>query len=313
MSRELKKELKKRRKRKKKHNIRNFIITLSIVSLGGVGLYAHFGGDEAKAYLSEIKVQVQTTIYETGEKIGLAKPVSEFIQWAQEVWDKFVPDAKPEIELADIPEYAGAPFVEINGNVPEFDESDFEKEAFERYSSLDILSRCGAAYAKLGKELMPKEERGSISEVKPTGWQNVKYEGIDQGYLYNRCHLIGFQLAGENANEKNLITGTRYMNVEGMLPLENMVASYIRETGNHVMYRVTPVYNGADMVARGVQIEAESVEDDGAGIYFNVYCYNVQPGIEIDYATGASWEKCENMQNRCPESKFRQRFKNGLR
>ena len=138
---------------------------------------------------------------------------------------------------------------------------------------------------------MPDEERGSINDVIPTGWQNQKYDEIDQGYLYNRCHLIGYQLAGENANEKNLITGTRYMNVEGMLPLENQVAAYIKETGNHVMYRVTPIYDGADMVASGVRIEAESVEDGGTGIRFHVYCYNVQPGIEIDYATGNNWEK----------------------
>lgn len=277
-----------RRRRKKKHNIRNFIIALVIITCGGIGLYAHFGGDEARAHLYEAKSHAQSVFYETGEKLGLAEPVSRLIQQAQELWDKVVPGAETKIEIADIPEYAGSPFVEINGNIPQFDEADLTRDAFEEYSPLDILSRCRAAYAKLGTELMPKEERGSISEVKPTGWQNVKYDGVDQGYLYNRCHLIGFQLAGENANERNLITGTRYMNVDGMLPFENLVASYIRETGNHVMYRVTPVYDGADMVASGVQIEAESVEDGGNGIRFNVYCYNVQPGIEIDYATGES-------------------------
>ncbi len=279
------------RKRKKRHSIRNFIAAMLIIVLSGIGLYAQLGGADARAQLSEVKTQVQTAVYEEGEKVGLAKPASKLIQWGQELWDEFVPGAKPKVLLADIPEYAGAPYVEINGNVPQFDKADFEREAFERYSSLDLLSRCGTAYAKLGQELMPKEKRESISQVKPTGWQNVKYEEIDQKYLYNRCHLIGFQLAGENDNEKNLITGTRYMNVDGMLPLENKVASYIRETGNHVMYRVTPVYDGADMVARGVQIEAESVEDGGSGVRFNVYCYNVQPGIEIDYATGESWEK----------------------
>lgn len=280
-----------RRKRKRKHDIRNFAVSMLIIVFAGIGLYAHFGGDKAQDHLSEMKTQVQSTVYKTGEKVGLEEPAGELIQWGQELWNKFVPGAKPKVTLADIPEYAGAPFVEINGNIPQFDQADFEKEPFETYSSLDILSRCGTAYAKLGKELMPKEERGSISEVKPTGWQNVKYDGVEQGYLYNRCHLIGFQLSGENANERNLITGTRYMNVDGMLPLENRVASYIQETGNHVLYRVTPVYDGADMVASGVQMEAESVEDEGQGIRFNVYCYNVQPGIEIDYATGASWEK----------------------
>ena len=277
-----------RRKRKIKHGIRNFIIAILIIACFGVGLYTRLGGDDARAHLSEVKSQVQNVLYETGEKLGLAEPVSRLIQQAQELWDKVVPGAEPKIEITEIPEYAGAPFVEINGNIPQFDEKDLNREAFEEYSSLDILSRCKTAYAKLGKELMPEEERGDISDVKPTGWQNVKYEEIDQGYLYNRCHLIGFQLAGENANERNLITGTRYMNVDGMLPFENLVASYIRETGNHVMYRVTPVYDGADMVASGVQIEAESVEDGGEGIRFNVYCYNVQPGIEIDYATGES-------------------------
>lgn len=262
-----------------------------IVILSGIGLYAYFGGDGAKVHLSEVKTQMQVSVYEAGEKIGLAKPVSDLIQWGQELWERFVPETEPKVTLADIPKYAGAPCVEVNGNVPQFDEADFEKDAFETYSSLDILSRCGPAYAKLGQEMMPQEERESISQVKPTGWQNVKYEGIAQEYLYNRCHLIGFQLAGENANEKNLITGTRYMNMEGMLPLENKVADYIKETGNHVMYRVTPIYEGADMVASGVQIEAESVEDGGSGVRFNKYCYNVQPGIEIDYATGESWEK----------------------
>lgn len=252
--------------------------------------YMYFGGEESKEQLTEIKSQVQSTLYETGEKIGLAKPVSELIQRAEEIWRAWIPETE-KISLDEIPEYAGAPFVEINGNIPRFEEEDFEKEVFEKYHSLDILGRCGEAYAKLGRELMPNEERESISEVIPTGWQNRKYDGIEQGYLYNRCHLIGYQLAGENANEKNLITGTRYMNVDGMLPLENKVADYIQETGNHVLYRVTPIYDGADMVASGVQMEAESVEDGGKGICFNVYCYNVQPGIEIDYATGENWEK----------------------
>lgn len=277
-----------RRKKRGRHGIRNFILTLFIIFLGGVGLYAHFGGDEAKAHLSGIKFRVQNAIYKAGEKTGLAQPAGELIQWGQGLWSRFVPGAETKIALEDIPAYSGMPYVEINGNVPQFDETDYEKEVFETYSPLDLLSRCGTAYAKLGKELMPQDERENISQVKPTGWQSAKYEGIEQEYLYNRCHLIGFQLSGENANERNLITGTRYMNVEGMLPFENQVASYIYSTGNHVLYRVTPVYNGADMVAGGVQIEAESVEDCGSGVRFNVYCYNVQPGIEIDYATGES-------------------------
>lgn len=194
----------------------------------------------------------------------------------------------PSISLADIPDYAGDPYVVVNNNQPEFAESEMTTSSFETYSDLDALGRCGIAYANIGQDLMPTEERGNISDVKPSGWQSVEYDGIDGGYLYNRCHLIGFQLTAENANEKNLITGTRYLNVEGMLPFENMVADYIEETGNHVLYRVTPIYEGDNLVASGVQMEARSVEDKGDGILFNVYCYNVQPSITIDYATGDS-------------------------
>ena len=194
----------------------------------------------------------------------------------------------PSISLADIPDYAGDPYVVVNNNQPDFAESDMTTNSFETYSDLVALGRCGIAYANIGQDLMPTEERGNISDVKPSGWQSVEYEGIDGGYLYNRCHLIGFQLTAENANEKNLITGTRYLNVEGMLPFENMVADYIQETGNHVLYRVTPLFEGDNLVASGVQMEAKSVEDNGAGILFNVFCYNVQPGITIDYATGNS-------------------------
>lgn len=194
----------------------------------------------------------------------------------------------PSISLADIPDYAGDPYVVVNNNQPDFAESDMTTNSFETYSDLDALGRCGIAYANIGQDLMPTEERGNISDVKPSGWQSVEYEGIDGGYLYNRCHLIGFQLTAENANEKNLITGTRYLNVEGMLPFENMVADYIQETGNHVLYRVTPLFEGDNLVASGVQMEAKSVEDNGAGILFNVFCYNVQPGVTIDYATGNS-------------------------
>ncbi len=192
------------------------------------------------------------------------------------------------IELSQVPDYSGQPYTAINNNEPEFDEADFTTASFETYSSLDSLGRCGTAYANIGRELMPTEKRGSIGSVKPSGWHTVKYDNIDGRYLYNRCHLIGYQLTGENANERNLITGTRYMNVEGMLPFEDMVADYIRETDNHVLYRVTPIYDGNNLLADGVQMEAASVEDNGEGIYYNVYVYNVQPGIYIDYATGES-------------------------
>lgn len=190
--------------------------------------------------------------------------------------------------LDDLPAYSGSPYVAINNNVPYFSESDFSTTSFETYSDLDALGRCGVAYANVGQDLMPTEERGSIGQVKPTGWHTVKYDTVDGKYLYNRCHLIGYQLTAENANERNLITGTHYMNVDGMLPFENMVADYIKETGSHVMYRVTPVFSGDDLVAQGVQMEAYSVEDGGDGICFNVFCYNVQPGVTIDYADGTN-------------------------
>ena len=174
--------------------------------------------------------------------------------------------------------------------MPEFDASDLTRtDPFETYSDLDSLGRCGVAYANICVELMPTEEREPIGQVKPTGWHTAKYDGVDGKYLYNRCHLIGFQLAGENANEKNLITGTRYMNTQGMLPFENKVADYVKSTGNHVLYRVTPVFEGSDLVAQGVQMEAYSVEDQGEGVCFNVFCYNAQPGVGIEYASGESW------------------------
>ncbi len=175
----------------------------------------------------------------------------------------------------------------LNDNKPEFDTVTYS-EAFEEYGELDELGRCTQCFANIGLELMPEEERGAIGSVKPTGWQSAKYDCVDGKYLYNRCHLIGYQLTAENANERNLITGTRYLNVEGMLPFENAVADYVRNTGNHVLYRVTPDFQGRELVARGVQIEAFSVEDKGEGICFNVYCYNIQPDIEIDYLTGES-------------------------
>lgn len=195
--------------------------------------------------------------------------------------------------VSDVPEYSGEPYVEINDNQPDFTEEELTTVSYEEYSELDELGRCGTAQACIGEDLMPTEERESISDVTPTGWENEKYDVVDGGYLYNRCHLIGFQLSGENANEENLITGTRYMNTEGMLPFEDEVADYVHETENHVMYRVTPVFEGEDLVASGVQMEAESVEDDGRGICFNVYVYNVQPDITIDYSTGYSWVTTE--------------------
>lgn len=197
--------------------------------------------------------------------------------------------AQTNVTLEDVPDYSGEPYIELSGNVPDFDLADVPEDGYESYSELDSLGRCGAAYAKVGPETMPTEERGRIGMIKPSGWHTVKYPGVVEGnYLYNRCHLIGYQLTAENANEKNLITGTRYMNTTGMLGFEDEVADYVHETGNHVLYRVTPIFTGDNLVASGVQMEAMSVEDEGEGVSYNVFVYNVQPGIEIDYATGES-------------------------
>ena len=196
---------------------------------------------------------------------------------------------KTQLITENIPDYTDKIYVEVNGNKAEFSDEDKKRtDAFEQYSDLDELGRCGVAYANICKELMPTEKRGSIGLVKPSGWQLAKYDSVDGKYLYNRSHLIGFQLAGENANEKNLITGTRYFNVEGMLPFENEVAEYVKETNNHVLYRVTPVFKDTELVARGVKIEAYSVEDSGQGVEFNVFVYNVQPDITINYQDGTS-------------------------
>ena len=190
---------------------------------------------------------------------------------------------------ADIPPYSGEPFVPINGNVPTFTEAEMTTNSYEYYSELDGLGRCGVTEACVGQDLMPTEKRESISSVKPTGWVQAQYDFVDGKSLYNRCHLIGFQLAGENANKLNLITGTRYMNVDGMLPFENLVADYVKETDGHVLYRVTPSFVGEELVARGVFMEGLSVEDQGESVCFYVFAYNVQPGVGIDYATGESW------------------------
>lgn len=203
-----------------------------------------------------------------------------------------------EVNLNNISEYNGLPYISLNANMPYFtDEEKSITEPFENYSNLDSLGRCGVAFANICKEIMPIEERGTIGQVRPSGWHTVKYNGVvDGNYLYNRCHLIGYQLAGENANELNLITGTRYLNMIGMLEFENTVSAYVEETNNHVLYRVTPIFEGDNLVAKGVEMEAWSVEDKGAGICFNVFCYNIQPGIEIDYATGESWLSNEDYQ-----------------
>jgi len=211
------------------------------------------------------------------------------------VYDKN--DRSIPVDIKDVPKYRGIPYVEINNNKPSFSEKD--KDRVEEYSKLDKLGRCGPAFANVGKELMPTSPRESIRDVRPSGWHTVKYDDIlEDRYLYNRCHLIAFMLAGENANERNLITGTRYFNVEGMLPFEIQVADYVKSTGNHVLYRVRPIFKGNDLVARGVQMEAQSVEDGGEGISFNVYCYNVQPGIRINYKDGSSQPESKVQKNK---------------
>lgn len=238
----------------------------------------------------------QSLFSETQEDIdGLLNDVDELKDEISKITDDDDAESDEEdgtvtsFDLATIPAYDGSPYIEIHNNVPDFSDDEITTDVFETYSDLDSLGRCGVAYANICPELMPTEERGEIGQVKPSGWHTIKYDCVDGKYLYNRCHLIGYQLAGENANEKNLITGTRYMNVDGMLPFEDMIADYVHETGNHVLYRVTPVFEGSNLVASGVQMEAYSVEDNGEGVCFNVYCYNAQPGVEIDYATGDSW------------------------
>ena len=212
-------------------------------------------------------------------KIGVSDPGTSY-----------VPQATSGFDLSAIPAYINSPFVMVNSNVPWISDSELTTKAFEVYSPLDSLGRCGVAYANVCTALMPTEERGSIGMIKPSGWQTVRYDDlIEDKYLYNRCHLLGYQLTGENDNVRNLITGTGYMNVSGMLPFENRIADYVRSTHNHVLYRVTPVFSGSDLLCRGVLMEARSVEDYGAGIQFCVFCYNVQPGIGIDYSTGGSW------------------------
>lgn len=279
-----------------------FALVLSGCSLSGIadGSKSLVNGNLASA--GETTVSEQVTSAETTTTEEITETQSDILSESLETTeDTTVSDiggaadastegkAASNMELADIPEYAGSAYCEINGNVPAFGDDELVTDAFENYSDLDSLGRCGAAYANICKEIMPTEERGAIGMVKPSGWHTVKYnDRIDGNYLYNRCHLIGYQLAGENANEKNLITGTRYLNVTGMLPFENEVVDYVESTGNHVLYRVTPVYDGDNLVASGVQMEAESVEDKGAGVSFNVYVYNVQPGVLIDYATGGS-------------------------
>ena len=252
---------------------------------------------ETESYVET--VQTESAENDPGDETEIQTAAETEIQAAAQVQSD---DSKQKVvhtgtasafNAADVPAYSGEPYTAVNNNEPYFTSDNLTTEAFENYSELDALGRCGVAYANVCLETMPTEKRGSISEVKPTGWHSVKYDNVDGKSLYNRCHLIGYQLTAENANQQNLITGTRYMNVDGMLPFENMVADYVKETDNHVLYRVTPIFTGDNLVADGVLMEGYSVEDEGDGICFCVYAYNVQPGITIDYATGDSWLSSE--------------------
>ena len=224
----------------------------------------------------------------TTELITEATTINEATETITDAETVVVTTSEQIVSVSNIPEYSGEAYITLNNNQPEFTSDEITEKAFESYSNLDYRGRCGVAFACLGRETMPTEERGEIGMIKPSGWHLKKYDCVDGKYLYNRCHLIGFQLSGENANPKNLITGTRYLNIQGMLPFENMVADYIEETGNHVMYRVTPVFESENLLSKGVKMEGYSVEDNGDGICFNVFCYNAQPSIKIDYETGES-------------------------
>ncbi len=265
------------------------------------GNIAELNIDSTTAYINGKKKKLDTApvLIDGRTMLSLSFIAEGFnlgVAWEQESGDiTIVRDVLCENEyrflVDNVGEYSGAAYVEINGNKPFFEDYEIIEGSFEYYSDIDELGRCDVAFASVGEDIMPTQKRGDISSVKPTGWHSVKYPVVDGGSLYNRCHLIGFQLTGENANRRNLITGTRYLNVDGMLPFENMVDDYVEDTGNNVMYRVTPLFIGDNLVAHGVLIEAYSVEDNGEGVSFCVYCYNVQPGVVIDYATGKSYSE----------------------
>ncbi len=268
-------------------NLPGFLVGLILLAIVSASVCGCSSDDSQTSYstAAETTTVFETTAAETSAETTVETTEPETPKKSSSQTD----DLKEAPKLSEIPEYSGTPYTQINDNWPYFSLENLPTESFEYYSSLDSLGRCGICVANVGQDLMPTAERGSIGMIKPTGWHTVKYNDlIDGNYLYNRCHLLGYQLTGENANEKNLITGTRYMNVQGMLPFENMIADYVISTANHVIYRVTPVFEGSNLVASGVLMEAYSVEDEGDGIRFNVFCHNVQPGIDIDYATGES-------------------------
>lgn len=280
----------KKTRRGRRNGRHSFVWLLGLTLLLGIGTSACFPqkleGNAAQT--------AQSTAAVTAEQTASEEKAQDVQQTGTAQEQQAANTASAAFDPSSVPAYQAAPYVTVNNGVPFFTDAELSTTAFEQYSDLDAEGRCGTAYANIGRELMPTEERGQIGSVKPTGWHTVKYEFVDGKYLYNRCHLIGYQLTAENANEKNLITGTRYLNIEGMLPFENMVADYVKETGNHVLYRVTPVFEGNNLLASGVLMEGKSVEDGGKGILFCVYTYNVQPGVTIDYATGDSAASGQN-------------------
>lgn len=282
---------KRKRQQKQRLTVGKLLTVLLALWIAGAGLWRHYDLPLPEPLAEEIEITEKLA----GEKLSgiwttLSDRLAALLEQPEPQEQPNTPEEPAAVTLDTLPDYDGSPYVELYHGQPAFTEEEKAGTAsWERYAQLDLLGRCGPAEACIGQDLMPTEERGSIGMVKPSGWHTVRYDDVVDGkYLYNRCHLIGYQLSGENANEQNLITGTRYLNVVGMLPFEDLVADYVQETGNHVLYRVTPVFRGVELVARGVQMEAYSVEDGGAGVCFNAYCYNVQPGVEIDYATGES-------------------------
>ena len=273
--------------RKKRKRFLPIWFLLIALLIGGCG--SETESRQTDAITQQTLTETADTLEETQEQRAVvASDETESAAKTQDEITDYATEKSSVLTMDEIPAFADAPYVVIDDNEPDFQESDYSETSYEYYSDLDELGRCGVAVSNIGKDLMPTKKRGSIGKVKPSGWHTVKYDFVDGKYLYNRCHLIGYQLTAENANEKNLITGTRYLNVQGMLPFENMTADYVKETGNHVLYRVTPVFEGSNLVASGVLMEAESVEDKGEGILYCVYVYNVQPGININYATGDS-------------------------
>ena len=293
-------------KKSKKQKIKKAaLFCICIISVSAILFAATGQTDYSLGVMPQLKMNENYDLEDIEAALGIETPAKK-----QEANNLVSVPAAAETEaetdtafsIDNIPVYSENPYTVVNNNIPYFEISELSTSSFETYSPLDSLGRCGTAYACIGQDIMPTAERGEIGQIKPAGWHTVKYDNVDGKYLYNRCHLIGYQLSGENANEQNLITGTRYLNTEGMLPFENMVADYVKETGNHVMYRVTPVYNGDNLLAAGVLMEGYSVEDNGGGICYNVFCYNVQPGISINYENGDSSYMPETAETKTPET-----------